>query len=81
MKKVFIAIVVLLAVAGIAVLTCPDKAAHKEAIRLTKVSARILPKGMKGLPSLQVLSVRESLDMSWIIVFPSRTILYSAQAR
>ena len=32
MKKVFIAIVVLLAVAGIAVLTCPDKAAHKEAI-------------------------------------------------
>ena len=32
MKKVFIAILVLLAVAGIAVLTCPDKAAHKEAI-------------------------------------------------
>lgn len=32
MKKVFIAIVVLLAVAGIAVLTCPDNAAHKEAI-------------------------------------------------
>jgi hypothetical protein len=34
MKKVFIAIVVLLAIAGIAVLTCPDKAAHKEAIML-----------------------------------------------
>ena len=32
MKKLFIAIVVLLAIAGIAVLTCPDKAAHKEAI-------------------------------------------------
>ncbi len=32
MKKVFIVIVVLLAIAGIAVLTCPDKAAHKEAI-------------------------------------------------
>lgn len=32
MKKLLITVVVLLAVAGIAVLTCPDKASHKEAI-------------------------------------------------
>ena len=32
MKKIVISVLILLAIAGIAVATCPDKAAHKEAI-------------------------------------------------